>query len=453
MEITMSFIRLRIPLFTGIYFLITTLLIAQNSEIKISLNDALQKVKENNFEIRLAQSEVDAAKADFNKSLAALLPQIILSETFIRTNDPLNSFGLKLKQEIVTQFDFNPALLNDPGEINNFNTKLEIKQPLINLDGFYGRAAAADGLAARKFKKQRTEKYMEFMTKMTYHQLNLLHESQSVVNEALQTANASRKLIKDYYDEGLITKADYLMAEVFVSNLESQQAEVIAELHKTSNGFKQLIGIEQDGLVVPSDALTYSSIDGDFEGNDKSINNRSDILAYSNKLSAMSNAKKMNWMKLLPRLNAFGSYEYNDDELFGTGANNWMLGVNLQWNIFNGFQNIADIQKSTAEYNSAKVEYEKALSSGKNEIDASLKDLETARKKLKVAETSVAQSEESLKIIKDRYTQGLEKTTDLLNAETAASEAKLNYIKALFFYNVAIYKVELMLEQKVLENN
>ncbi len=449
----MSFIRLRIPLFTGIYFLITTLLIAQNSEIKISLNDALQKVKENNFEIRLAQSEVDAAKADFNKSLAALLPQIILSETFIRTNDPLNSFGLKLKQEIVTQFDFNPALLNDPGEINNFNTKLEIKQPLINLDGFYGRAAAADGLAARKFKKQRTEKYMEFMTKMTYHQLNLLHESQSVVNEALQTANASRKLIKDYYDEGLITKADYLMAEVFVSNLESQQAEVIAELHKTSNGFKQLIGIEQDGLVVPSDALTYSSIDGDFEGNDKSINNRSDILAYSNKLSAMSNAKKMNWMKLLPRLNAFGSYEYNDDELFGTGANNWMLGVNLQWNIFNGFQNIADIQKSTAEYNSAKVEYEKALSSGKNEIDASLKDLETARKKLKVAETSVAQSEESLKIIKDRYTQGLEKTTDLLNAETAASEAKLNYIKALFFYNVAIYKVELMLEQKVLENN
>lgn len=449
----MSFNRLRIPLITGIYFLITTLLIAQNNEIRISLAEALDKVKENNFEIQMAQSEVDAAAADYNKSLAAILPQITLSETFLRTNDPLNSFGLKLKQEIVSQFDFNPMLLNDPGEINNFNTKLEVKQPLINLDGFFGRAAAADGLAARKYKKARTEKFIEFMTKMTYHQMNLMHKSYDVITKAHETAKANRKLIKDYYDEGLITKADYLMAEVFVSNLESQRSEVSAQLHNTSDNLKQLTGIEQPGVIIPTDTLTFFELSSSPEYKDDALNSRSDILAYSNKLSALSNAKTMNWMKLLPRLNAFGSFEYNDNELFGTGADNWMIGVNLQWNIFNGYQNIADIQKSTAEYNSAKVEYEKALSTGKNEINASLRDLKTAEKKLKVAETSVAQSKESLKIIKDRYTQGLEKTTDLLNAETAASSAKLDYLKALFFYNVSLYKVELMLEQIILENN
>jgi outer membrane protein TolC len=453
MEITMSFNRLRIPLLTGIYFLLTTFSIAQIKQIQLSLEEALRSAKENNAEIKLADAEVNAAKADFNKSLAALLPQITLSETFVRTNDPLNSFGLKLKQEIVTALDFNPALLNDPGEINNFNTKIEVKQPLINLDGFFGRAAAADGLAARKFKKQRTESYMEFMTKMTYHQMNLLHKSYNVVEEALKTAKANRKLIKDYYDEGLITKADYLMAEVFVSNLESQFSEVSAQLNNTSDNLKQMIGLDEMGLIVPTDSLEYNPLNKELKPETDALTSRSDILAYTNKLSAMENAKTMNWMKMLPRLNAFGSFEYNDSELFGTGADNWMIGVNLQWNIFNGFQNIADIQKSSAEYNSAKIEYEKALITGRNEIEASLRDLETAEKKLKVAETSVSQSLESLKIIKDRYTQGLEKTTDLLNAETTASGAKLDYIKALFFYNVSVYKVELMLEQKVLENN
>jgi hypothetical protein len=127
---------------------------AQSAKVKLSLDEALKKARENNYEIKLAESEEDAMRADFNSSLAVFLPQITLSETFVRTNDPLNTFGLKLKQEIVSQMDFNPALLNDPDAIKNFNTKLEVKQPLINLDGFWGRAAAADGLSALKFKRE-----------------------------------------------------------------------------------------------------------------------------------------------------------------------------------------------------------------------------------------------------------------------------------------------------------
>jgi outer membrane protein TolC len=127
-----------------------------------------------------------------------------------------------------------------------------------------------------------------------------------------------------------------------------------------------------------------------------------------------------------------------------------MIGLNLQWNVFNGFQNIASIQKSKAELNHAKVELVKAKSQSKNEIDAAIRDLKTAGKKLNLAETSVEQSEESLRIIKDRYEKGLEKTTDLLNAETAASGARLNYLKTLFFYNVSLFKVELMIEEKIL---
>jgi outer membrane protein len=101
-------------------------------------------------------------------------------------------------------------------------------------------------------------------------------------------------------------------------------------------------------------------------------------------------------------INAFGSFEYNDTKAFGTNADNWMIGLNLQWIVFNGFQNIASIQKSKAELNHAKLNLAKAKSKSKNEIDAAIRDLKTAKKKLHLAETSVDQSEESLRIIKDQ---------------------------------------------------
>ncbi|MBL1214712.1 MAG: TolC family protein [Ignavibacteriae bacterium] len=425
-------------------------LFAQQAKIKISLEEALTKARENNYEIKLAESEENAMRADFNSSLSVFLPQITLSETFVRTNDPLNTFGLKLKQEIVSQMDFNPALLNDPDAIKNFNTKLEVKQPLINLDGFWGRAAAADGLSALEFKRKRTENYMDFMVKMNYYQVGLMSKSLNVVNKSLETAKANRKLIKDYYDEGMITKADYLMAEVFVSNLESQKTDVESQYKNANNNLKHLMGIDDNTEFEPIDTLSFSKVSDIKFSTSSVLASRSDLMAYTYKVDAMSKKHTMNWMKFLPRLNAFGSFEYNDTKVFGTNADNWMVGLNLQWNVFNGFQNIASIQKSKAELNHAKIELAKAKSQSKNEIDAAINDLETASRKLNLAETSVKQSEESLRIIKDRYEKGLEKTTDLLNAETAASGARLNYLKTLFFYNVSLFKVELMIEEKII---
>ena len=439
----------RTPILMIMMLMIFMNLSAQQGKIKLTLNEALERAKKNNYEIKLAESEVDAMQADFNSSLAVFLPQITLSETFVRTNDPLNTFGLKLKQEIVSQMDFNPALLNDPDAIKNFNTKLEVNQPLINLDGFWGRAAAADGLSALQFKKERTENYMDFMVKMNYYQVSLMSKSLKVVSEALETAKANRKLIKDYYDEGMITKADYLMAEVFVSNLESQKTEVESQFKNAGDNLKHLLGIEDNTQIVTVDTLSFSKASELNFSTSSILAKRSDLMAYTYKVDAMNKKHTMNWMKFLPRLNAFGSYEYNDTEVFGTNANNWMVGLNLQWNVFNGFQNIASIQKSKAELNYAELELAKAKSQGKNEIDAAVRDLKTAAKKLSLAETSVEQSEESLRIIKDRYAKGLEKTTDLLNAETAASGARLNYLKTLFFYNVSLFKVELMIEEKI----
>ncbi len=422
---------------------------AQSDRLNLSLEDALKRAEENNHDIKIATAQVDGMRADYNSTSAIFLPQITLSETYVKTNDPLVVFGLKLKQEIVTQADFNPALLNDPDNFENFVTKLEINQPLINLDGFWGRSAASDGLSAMKFRKMRTENYIEFMVKLSYYKVGLMEASQDVVEQALEAAMANRRLIKDYFEEGLITKADYLMAEVFVSNLESQKTDMDNQRLNSSDQLKQLLGIDDDFLIVPTDTLKYAPALTFSHDRSSILENRSDLRAYGKQVAATEKMLTMNRMKFLPRLNAFGSYELNDSEVYGSGAENWMVGVDLRWNLFNGFQNVSAVQKSKADLNVAKYEYGKAKSQAENEIKAAARDLRSAEKKLELAKKIVEQSKESLRIIKDRYAKGLEKTTDLLNAESAFSNAELSYIKTLYFYNVSVFNLELMSEEKI----
>ncbi|PIW70124.1 MAG: hypothetical protein COW08_03505 [Ignavibacteriales bacterium CG12_big_fil_rev_8_21_14_0_65_30_8] len=433
--------------------LITINLKAQDAEsIKMSLTDALQLAKEKNFELKLAQAEVDKMSADKNKSLSVFLPQITVSETFTRTNDPLNVFAFKLKQQIITTADFNPAILNNPNEKYNFNTRIDINQPLINLDGFFGRAAAADGLSAMKYKRTRTENYISFMVKMNYYKLVLNNINVEILKKELENAESIRRITKNYYNEGLITKADYLMIEVYVSNVKSQLVEAKNNLEKTNDDLRLALGIESEKNIIPTDTLKLQNFDNLSFETKSIIENRSDMLAYKNKVSSLEKMNKMNWMKLVPRLNAFGSYEYNDTKFWGSKSNNWMVGINIQWNIFNGFQNIASIQKSKAELDIAETDYSKAKLSGINEINSSLRDLNATKAKLELAKSAVLQSEEAMRIINNRYNKGLEKTIDLVNAETNALNNKLNYWKTLYYYNVSVFKAELMLEKKLITN-
>lgn len=120
---------------------------AQSSSV-INLEDVKVKAKEKNTSLKISQQDYALAKAQYESSRAVLLPQIRLSNTSSFTNNPLNAFGFKLLQRDVEAADFNPDLLNDPGNVENYNTRIELMQPLINVDGWKERKMANLNLEA-----------------------------------------------------------------------------------------------------------------------------------------------------------------------------------------------------------------------------------------------------------------------------------------------------------------
>lgn len=74
--------------------------------------------------------------------------------------------------------------------------------------------------------------------------------------------------------------------------------------------------------------------------------------------------------------------------------------------------------------------------------EAFLKAL-SAKERIQVVNIAVDQAEESLRIVKNRYNNGLITMVTLLDAEEARQQAHTNYFKALHDYKMARVELEL----------
>ena len=411
--------------------------------VSIGKREVLARVQENNSRLRISHQEFLAAQAQYRQSNAVFLPNISVSHTGMTTNNPLMAFGSKLNQEIVTQSDFDPARLNDPDRIDNFATKIEVRQPLVNIDGFYQRAAAKNKMEATGLQSERTGDHMELETEKAYMQLQLAHKAVNVLEQALQTAEANLRLANNNFKQGYLQRSDVLAVEVRVTEVNNQLQYAKSNVKNASDYLMFLMGDSIDVVLIPKDSLQVQM--NPVTAPSLSME-RADIQAMKLATQARKNMYRADKMSFLPRLNAFGSYELYDDEIFQGDATGYMAGVALTWDLFDGGKRFGKTQQTKAEFKQAELEYEQHVHQSQMELNKAVRALEDAENKLQLTRLALEQSKEALRIRNNRYEQGLEKTTDLLMAETQYAEKQLEYYQTVYEYNYALQYLEFLVE-------
>ena len=402
--------------------------------LTISKNDLLQKVTENNLQIKVAEKSFQSAKADYRQSNALFLPNINVSHTGISTTNPLMAFGSKLNQEILTASDFNPALLNDPDVTQNFATKIEVQQPLFNLDGLYGRQAAKAKMDAFQLQTERTKEYLELEVSKAYMQLQLTYKAVKVLEKANATAQGNLKMVENYFKNGMLQKTDLLNVQVRVNEITNQLQYAKSNVQNASDYLAFLLNEDMAGKTYkPAEALDNSIA---IESMNTTISDsRKDIQAMQKSSEAYKKMFQSSKFGFLPRLNAFGSYELYDKNIFGTSAKGYVVGAQLSWNVFDGYKNIGKMQKAKADFEKATVETEQYKKQSQLELSKTNRQLLDAENKVNLSKLAFEQSQEAFRIRQNRFTQGLEKTTDLLMAETQMAQKELEHLQAVFEYN------------------
>ena len=403
--------------------------------VSISKAEVLEKVIQQNNKLKIGEQQVLAAKGDYNQTNAFFLPNIIASHSGMATTNPLMAFGFKLNQEILTQADFDPNSLNNPSQVHIFTTKIEAQQPLINVEGIFQRKAAKATWSATQMQLARTGDYLSLETEKAYMQLQLAYKSVEVLETSHEAANENLRLANNSFKQGYLQKSDVLAVQVRVTEVENQLQYAKSNVINVSEYLALLMNEKVSGVLKPSDSLMVSS---ELNSVENLSNSRADIQAMEFGAEAYKQNYKADKMTFLPKLNAFGSYELYDDQIFHADANGYLYGAALTWNLFEGSKRFGKTQESKAEFNQANLELEQYKAESQLELNKAKRMFQDAKNNLKLTDLSLEQSKEALRIRTNRFKEGLEKTTDLLMAETQFSQKQLEYFNTVFQHNYAL---------------
>ncbi|AGF79404.1 outer membrane protein [Desulfocapsa sulfexigens DSM 10523] len=261
------------------------------------------------------------------------------------------------------------------------------------------------------------------------------------------TQDAQKTLERIYQDGqrrlevGLIGKNELLKFKVDLDNANITLQKRQADLDKSV----QLLGREINKPTLLLGELSFHEfsllprVENQELCREKMFSNRSELLALEGLTQSASLQVKAERGNYYPRIDIVGSYSrYDDDFINGNGElNNDELQAQLllSYNLFDGFSREATISK--AKLNIREIQYDHAELKNSLETDLSnlFIDYRVSMANVEVAREDIRHAEENLRITQLKYTEGLQRESDLLDAVTNLSRARYNevaVIRALF---------------------
>lgn len=420
---------------TAVYVLIATALsllataaFAQDSSRLLTLGEALSSALMHNKTLAVARMDEKIANENYSQTNAIFLPKADLSYTALVTNNPLDAFGFKLQQQGVKQQDFSPAVLNHPGSVPDFMAQAGIQQPVLNLDMLYTRKSALRQTELQHYKTLRMQDYITWQLKQAYLQLRLAYDALRVLKNALATANETYRVINNRYQQGLLQKYDLLNAGVQIKMLDKNIAEANSNIKNASDALSLLMG-KPLGIKYSVEALAEDNYPAT---NDTLPAERADFRAMETAIQSYDLMIKGTKMQYLPRVNAFANYQWHDKSLLGFGGSGYLAGIQLSWNIFDGFKTKKNITTQLTERNKIAIQLQEQKEGSRVEMIKAKRALQDASYAITQQQQAVDESAEVLRVLQNRYSQGLANTSDILDAQTQLAQQKLGLAQAIF---------------------
>jgi outer membrane protein TolC len=108
----------------------------------------------------------------------------------------------------------------------------------------------------------------------------------------------------------------------------------------------------------------------------------------------------------------------------------WSVGLALQWNLLDGGRSRNRAGALAAEAQAVQRERAELRSVIDLLVREAWLDVQESRQRVGVAEGAIAQAEENLRVVRDRYLQGEGTNTEVLDAETLIATSRANFDNA-----------------------
>jgi outer membrane protein TolC len=413
----------------------------------LTLQQAVKIALEKNPLRKAAFADTRVASADVREARSVLMPRLTFSETATRGNDPVYVFGSKLRQQRFTTADFDLNKLNTPLPFGNFSTRFGGTWNLFDsFSSWHGVSRAKEMNEAAAHQLERTDQEIVFRVVDAYYAVLLATKQLEVAEQAEKTSQSILDRSQARFDSGLVVESDLLTAKV---RMATRQQELIRARNNLDLARAQLstaMGVPVDSLFQPAEALAERAlpVPALHEVEKQALANRPDLKRIQSEEAAQQQSVAMVKASFGPRVNAFAGWEMdNPTFVAGGGGNNWLGGVEVQFDIFQGGAKRAELSRERALQERVTAMKQVASDGVRLEVRRAYYNLDSARQEIEVARAAIAQAQDSLRINQNRYDGGLTTITDLLGAEEATRRSQTDYWEAVYRFHTSYASLEL----------
>ena len=418
---------------------------ARAQSVPLSLGDAIREADQRAFGNRLAAATTAGDRARARLPLKGILPSARIEAGVVRTTDPIGAFGTTLRQRRVTPAAFDPAALNNPNAVTNAQGGLVLEVPLLNSDAWLGLRAARAAADASSAAGDWSARSVRTDVVRAYYGAIVAETKITVLAEAQRAADAGVRQVRSMVAQGLVTKADALQASVRASDVSAQLLSARSDAISARQQLALLLGRTTTDLPVlptemPSDSAvvalalpdraTADAAMGTAAATGASDSARDDVRAAQAGVAAASADRRRAASTMLPRVNGFARYDWNDPRTLYAGTKNWTVGVMASWSVFGGNAELADLAATSARADAARAGLDAVQAQSRLERDDAARRLTVSLERLTLAGQSAEQSREAYRLVQKRYDGGLATIAELLAAEASATGASLANVAA-----------------------
>jgi outer membrane protein TolC len=399
----------------------------------LTLAQAIESALQKNPTLKAADHLAQAADATVGSARSGLFPRIDVYEGFTRTTNPMMAFGSKLNQEVIASSDFAPPKLNNPSPINNFNSQFVVAQPIFDQGKTWiGIRQAKTGRQAVQEERERVKQEVIFEVIKSYSQALRACEDLTLARKTETTAAAHVKLAEDLFQTGQVVKSDLLSAQVRLSEVKEMVIQARNGVAIALATLNKVMGMDQNNTFEiqgdlgcrpdPTDLNTAIA---------EALEKRPDLLAMNNYVKNGREEVRMAKTNYLPKFYLMGQYDFNDrNAAWGREGENWTVAGIFQFNFFDGLRSTYKIKEAHALVQQLTSHQDDLKSAIELEVRESFHRRKEAGERVKVVREALAQAEESLRIVEDRYKAGLSRMVELLDNEVALTRARRNHLNA-----------------------
>lgn len=369
----------------------------------------------NSPDSHVARQRMEMARASVDQARVGYYPHVDVSAQYGQTNNPMYSFG-----NILNQGSFSPAIdFNDPGRSDNLGFRAGVEYRLYNGGRSKAAVEAAEaGLAASRTDLDAVHSKLAFEVLRSFQAIVQAQEMLEARKSSLAAIDASLSVAKARYNAGDLLKADLLNLEVQRSR--ASENLILAEhgLELSQKVFLNLLGLRDLAVKVNPETFCKHTIP-----RERSYAARAEMKSLRHMEEAAVAQLKAAEGGNLPTVDGFASYQVDKGFVTDGDGDSWMAGVKLNYRLFEGHKTSADVAKARAALATVRAQRKKTELGMALEVERAELNYRQSVQRLQVTQKMVEQAEESARLSRTRFQEGVILSSDLIDVETRLADA------------------------------